>query len=304
MLDVLPGLYAAVDEPFADASILPTYLLAQFTRRTVTVALGGDGSDELLAGYPTFGADRLARWYRVPRLLHERAAVPLANLLPVSTDNFSLDFKLKRFLRGARAPEDVRHGVWLGSFPPDEIDRLLVAGPVGTDPYEGLRTLWASAPGSDALSRLIFLYVKTYLTDDILVKTDRASMLNSLEVRAPFLDHTLVEFLGSVPSSLKLRRFTTKHLLKRAVRDLLPGEIADRPKKGFGIPLAAWLKGELREPLLDELSPERLRRQGIFDPAEVTRLVTEHLDGRRDNRKELWTLFAFQLWHRGYGAAS
>ena len=130
------------------------------------------------------------------------------------------------------------------------------------------------------------------------MKVDRASMACSLEVRAPFLDVELVEFLGRVPPRLKLRRFDTKHLLKRAMAGSLPSGIAGRAKKGFGIPIAAWFKSELRDALQDELSPSRLRAQGIFDPTEVDRLLSEHLSGRRDHRKQLWTLFVFQLWHR------
>jgi asparagine synthase (glutamine-hydrolysing) len=267
------------------------------------VALGGDGSDELLAGYPTFPADTVARWYRMPRVLHRGVVVPLAARLPVSTANFSLDFKVNRFLRGAREPRDVRHGAWLGAFTAEGVSRVLSSANTGIDPFERFRVVDRRAPHRDPVARLIYLYARTYLQDDILVKTDRASMLTSLEVRAPFLDHTLVEFLGRVPSSLKLRRFTTKHLLKLAVSDLLPPEIVRRRKKGFGIPLAAWFGKELRQPLLDELSPDRLRRQGIFEPVEVSRLVREHLDGKRDHRKELWTLFAFQVWHRSWGCA-
>ena len=215
--------------------------------------------------------------------------------MPVSTDNFSFDFKLKRFLRAAAAREDVRHAVWLGSFTPAEQAELLTAAP--SDPFAEQRRLLASAKG-DQVGKLIYLYAKTYLQDDILVKVDRASMACSLEVRAPFLDVELSEFLSRVPSRLKLRRLDTKHLLKRAMGDVLPPGIANRPKKGFGIPVAAWFKGELREALQDELSPERIRRQGLFEPAEVNRLVSEHLSGRRDHRKPLWTLFVFQLWHR------
>jgi len=150
----------------------------------------------------------------------------------------------------------------------------------------------------DRLERLIYVYSKTYLQDDILVKLDRASMASSLEVRAPFLDVDLVEFLGRVPARLKLRRFDTKHLLKRAMADVLPSGVASRPKKGFGIPVAEWLKGALREALQDELSPARIKNQGIFEPAVVERLISEHMTGRRDHRKPLWTLFVFQLWHR------
>ena len=142
------------------------------------------------------------------------------------------------------------------------------------------------------------MYAKTYLQDDILVKVDRASMAYSLEVRAPFLDVELVEFLGASLRASSFERFETKHLLKRAMEAMLPAGIADRPKKGFGIPIAAWFKGPLREPLLDELSPERLRAQGIFDPTAGAAARSEHISGRRDERKALWTLFVFQLWHR------
>ncbi len=296
LLDLLPAVADVLDEPFADASVLPTYLLSRFTRESVTVALGGDGGDELLAGYPTFPADRVARLYRMPGPVHRRVLVPLAGKLPTSTANFSLDFKVKRFLRAAASSADERHPTWLGSFAPEELDALLTSTP--SDPLEEQRRAFASAPTRNELERLVYLYAKTYLQDDILVKVDRASMACSLEVRAPFLDVDLVEFLGRVPPRLKLRRFETKHLLKEAMKDVLPPGIATRSKKGFGIPVAQWLKGELREAVTDELSPDRLRSQGIFEPAEVQRLLSEHLTGRRDHRKQLWTLFMFQLWHR------
>jgi len=301
MADLLPTIADALDEPFADASILPTYLLSRFTREHVTVALGGDGGDELLAGYPTFPADRVASLYPMPRLLHERLVMPLADLLPVSTANFSFDFKLKRFLRGAGMPSGIRHPVWLGSFTPEEQRNLLVRP--GRDPLETHRRAFGAAPTGDRVERLIYLYARTYLQDDILVKVDRASMACSLEVRAPFLDLELVEFLGRVPARLKLRRLDTKHILKRALADVLPEGIAARAKKGFGVPVADWIKGELREAVQDELSAERLRRQGIFEPAAVERLLGEHMSGRRDHRKPLWTLFMFQLWHRRWAEA-
>jgi asparagine synthase (glutamine-hydrolysing) len=302
MLDLLPEVTEFLDEPFADASVLPTYLLSRFTREHVTVALGGDGSDELLAGYPTFAADRAARAYPVPQRLNERLVAPLADRLPVSTGNFSFDFKLKRFVRGAALRPDVRHPVWLGSFSSDEQSALLAKEP--GDPYAEWSAAYASAPTTSSLERLIYAYAKTYLQDDILVKVDRASMACSLEVRAPFLDVDVVDFLGRVPPRLKLRRFDTKHLLKRAMTDLLPAGIANRPKKGFGIPIAEWFKGELRDPLREELSEARLESQGIFVPSEVQRLLTEHMSGRRDHRKALWTLFVFQLWHRRWSEHS
>ena len=298
MLDLLPEVFAHVDEPFADASILPTYLLSRFTREHVTVALGGDGSDELLAGYPTFKADRLARLYPIPPRMNERTAIRVADRLPVSTANFSFDFKLKRFLRGAALPPATRHAAWLGAFMPEEQAALLVTPPPAV--LAESQHIFDAAPTSDPVERLIYLYAKTYLPDDILVKVDRASMANSLEVRAPFLDVELASFLARVPPRLKLKRLDTKHILNRAMSDLLPEGIADRPKKGFGIPVARWFKGELRESLQEELAVSRLRSQGIFEPREVQRLLSEHLSDRRDHRKALWTLFVFQLWHRSW----
>jgi asparagine synthase (glutamine-hydrolysing) len=296
MIDALPSLVEVLDEPFADASVLPTYVLSRFARQSVTVALGGDGADELLAGYPTFSAERIARLYRMPRVLHDHVVANLVDRLPVSTDNFSADFKLKRFVRAANEPASIRHPLWLGAFSPREQQELLV-GPAG-DAYDEVRQAFANAPTTDPINRLVYSYARTYLQDDILVKVDRASMATSLEIRAPFLDVELADFLGRVPPRLKLRRFDTKHLLKRAMRGVLPPGIADRPKKGFGIPIAAWFKGELLAHLQEELSAERVRRQGLFDAPTVGRLVSEHVSGRRDNRKQLWTLFVFQLWHR------
>jgi asparagine synthase (glutamine-hydrolysing) len=300
MLELLPTIADTLDEPLGDASVLPTYLLSRFARDHVTVALGGDGSDELLAGYPTFLASRFARFYHVPQGLHHRVVLPLANLLPVSTRDFSFDFKVKRFLRGASYPAEVRHPIWLGSFAPEE-QALLLREPV-TDPLGPARNTALRAPAGDSVAHLTYVYVDGYLQDDILTKVDRASMALSLEVRAPFLDLELVEFLARVPSTLKLRGLTTKYLLKEAMADRLPPGIATRTKKGFGIPIAKWLKDELRNELLDALSPSRIASQGLFDRHEVERLVREHLDGRRDHRKQLWTLFCFQRWYETYGS--
>ena len=298
MVDILPDVADFLDEPFADPSIVPTYLLSRFTRQHVTVALGGDGGDELLAGYPTFQAERVARYYRVPRALHERVLVPLAGRLPVSHDNFSLDFKLKRFLQGALHPPGVRNQVWLGAFDRAGLEDVLGAEALaGEDPYDDIARAEAECPSENPLERLIYLYGRFYLQDDILAKVDRASMACSLEVRAPFLDYTLVEFLNSIPPDLKLRGLQTKYILKRAMGKRLPPGIAARGKKGFGIPVARWFRGELRELACDVLDAGRIRQQGIFRWRAVERLLDEHFRGVRDNRKQLWTLFVFQLWY-------
>jgi len=301
LVDILPGVGRLLDEPLADASIIPTYLLARFTRRHVTVALGGDGGDELFAGYPTFPAHRLAQLYRlVPPVLRDHLIRPLAQRLPVSTDNFSFDFKVKQFLRGAALPSGIRNQTWLGSFTPAE-QQELIPGIADQGDYEDILAAEKSCDSTDSVNRLIYLYCKFYLQDDILAKVDRATMACSLEARAPFLDYTFVEFANAIPSQLKLHGLTTKYILKKALRTKLPPQIASRPKKGFGIPIAKWFRKDLRELLLDTFSEPRMKQQGIFNYRTVTRLINEHLQGAKDNRKQLWTLLMFQQWFDNYG---
>ena len=297
VLDLLPEVAGWLDEPFGDASVLPTHLLSRFARESVTVVLGGDGADELLAGYPTFEAERAARVFRkLPAPARALAGAAVARL-PVDHGNISLDFKLKQFLRGATEPSALAHQRWLGSFSGSEVSRLLV-DPRGFDvEAEHVRRALALAPGSDPLTRSLALYQDTYLPDDILRKVDRASMACGLEVRAPFLDAGLVDAIEGLPASYKYGRGRTKRLLKASASGRLPAAILDRPKKGFGIPVARWLRGPLA-PLLDRLlEPGRLQRQGLFRPEEVSRRVAEHRAGVRDHRKPLWTLLMFQLWH-------
>jgi asparagine synthase (glutamine-hydrolysing) len=294
--ELLPEVAAWLDEPFGDASVLPTHLLSRFARSEVKVVLGGDGADELLAGYPTFAAERAARLFRrLPRPAQALAGAAVGRL-PVDHRNFSFDFKLKQFLRGAAEPLPLAHQRWLGSFSGPEIARLLVDGdPIGIE-AEHLRRA-AALDGGDDLSRSLALYQATYLPEDILTKVDRASMACSLEVRAPFLDAELVDFLQALPPSYKFGRSQTKRLLKRAAAKRLPASILTRPKKGFGIPVAHWLRGPLSPLLQQLLGRERLQRQGIFVPDQVARRIAEHQSGIRDHRKPLWTLLMFQLWY-------
>ncbi len=299
VLDLLPEVAGWLDEPFGDASILPTHLLSRFARESVKVVLGGDGADELLAGYPTFVAERASRVYdRLPRAARSLLGAAV-DRLPVDHRNFSLDFKLKQFLRGAGLPAPLAHQRWLGSFSGSELGRLLV-DPLTVDVEQAHldRASRLLLPDhADALSRSLWLYQDTYLPEDILTKVDRASMACGLEVRAPFLDVELVERIERLPASYKYGKGQTKRLLKASAAGRLPAEILSRPKKGFGIPVARWLRGPLSGLLGSLLAPERLARQGLFRPMEVARLVGEHREGRRDHRKPLWTLLMFQLWY-------
>ncbi len=263
----------------------------------MTVALGGDGADELMAGYPTFEAERASGIYRrLPRL--GRSLVnSVVQRLPVNHGNLSLDFKLKQFLRGANESTPLAHQRWLGSFSGPEIVAIENRS-VGLDvEAEHLARVQTLAIGGDRLTRSLRLYQETYLPDDILAKVDRASMACGLEVRAPFLDAELVDSIQRLPASYKYGAGITKRLLKAAAGQKLPAAILARPKKGFGIPIARWLRGPLGPLMNSLLAPDRLKKQGLFKPDEVARRIGEHQAGVRDHRKPLWTLLMFQLWH-------
>jgi len=303
--ELIDGLPDLLDEPLGDASLLATYLLSRFARRTVTVALSGDGGDEIFAGYPTYQAHRLAKAYdRVPGVIREGLVRPLVHRLPVSLDNLSLDFRLKRFVEGIPYGVVERHAVWMGSFTPVEQKELFtpdtLARMPGPPSYATFQALAARLPEEPWLNRILYLDLKGYLGEGVLTKVDRASMACSLEVRVPLLDRRVVELAGTLPPELKLRGLTTKYIFKQAMRGLLPDEIVARPKKGFGIPLGRWFQGELA-PLLEEAcSTDAVRRGGLFRPEVVERLLREHREGRCDHRKKLYTLLAWHLWAARY----
>lgn len=288
------------DEPVADASVLPTLLLSLFTREHVTVALGGDGADELLLGYPTFQAEQYAKLYaRVPEAVRALLRKGV-ELLPVSTKYMSLDFKARKFTHDFADDPMLRHLQWLGSFKESELVALL--SPAVAENISGINTELVSQWESECsrlegLNALSHLYMRTYLMDQVLVKVDRASMRYALEVRAPFLSHDVVEFLLSLPPDMKYRNGRGKYLLRTLMRGRLPDEIIDRPKQGFAAPVAEWLRGPLKGLMTDLLSPAHLKGQDIFNVAEVERLVREHMSGSRDHHKKLWTLLVFELWN-------
>jgi asparagine synthase (glutamine-hydrolysing) len=304
LLDIVPNLPDILDEPMADASILPTYLLSKFTREYVKVALGGDGGDELFAGYPTYLAHKFARQYELfLKNLHPVIQF-LGNLLPVSDNNISFDFKVKKFLSGIGYSDGIRNSVWLGSFSFPDIEKVI--SPELLNQFDRLRMVEEISsyekefPQKDLITMLQYLDLKLYFQESILVKVDRASMACSLEVRAPFLDHELVEFVMGLPSKLKLKGFTSKYILKKAMANWLPNEVINRPKKGFGVPIAKWVKGPLKELFGDLLSPDRIKREGFFNPEYVSSLFQEHLLNKKDNRKQLWTLLVWELWVNHY----
>lgn len=307
MRDVLPTIADHLAEPFADHSVVPTYLLSRFARSRVTVALGGDGGDELFLGYPTFLAERL----RPPALdlggaLLERSAGMLlraARRLPVSHDNLSLDFKLRQALLGLAEPRPLRrHQLFLTGMAPHLLSPLLapdVREALSQQAFEGLDLLedQARAAGArDVWDVLTYGYAKTYMGAGVLQKVDRASMAVSLEVRAPMMDKRFVDLALSFRGRDKLKHLTTKAALKRAARGLIPDDIIDRPKKGFGMPVASWFAGPLRGLLEDVLSSSSVASDGLLDPKAVRKLLDEHTSRRQNHRKSLWALFMFTWW--------
>jgi asparagine synthase (glutamine-hydrolysing) len=307
VLELVPRLGALLDEPFGDGSLIPTHLLSRFAREHVTVALGGDGADELFGGYPTFQAEAVSRFTEhLPRPAAgwlARGARALTDRLPVSTANFSLDFKLRQFSRGLEEEGPRRHQAWLASLLPREVAELLlpeVARAAEMDPpsrlYDAVDRSLARCSSDDRWDRLLAFYTSGYLADDMLVKVDRASMATSLEVRAPMLSREMVSLACRLEPSLRVRGGDTKRVIKRAARGLVPDELIDRSKHGFGMPVATWLRGELRDLLEDTLSERRLREANLLRPAAVRRLVEDHVAGRANHRKPLWTLLALELW--------
>ncbi|OGR31073.1 MAG: asparagine synthase (glutamine-hydrolyzing) [Desulfobacca sp. RBG_16_60_12] len=299
VLELVPRLADFLDEPLGDSSFLPSFFLSEFARRRVKVALGGDGGDELFAGYSTLQAHQLSKYYQglIPKWLHDHLAGRMLNCLPVSFNNLSLDFKVRRFLQGQAFTPLIRHHHWLGSFTPQQIQRHLRPGMGGEGEMENLIADHGRQSGArEVLNQVLYCDMKLYLEGDILPKVDRASMANSLEVRVPFLNARLLEFAGRLPLRFKLRGFTRKYLLRQAFKDLLPPGIIHRSKKGFNMPVAKWLTGPLKPLAADLFSEARLKRAGLFNPQYVQTLLAEHLSRRRDHRKLLWTLLVFELW--------
>jgi asparagine synthase (glutamine-hydrolysing) len=301
---LLARLGTMLDEPLADPAFLPTLHLARHTRAAVTVALGGDGGDELLCGYPTaLALGPVRAMNRLPGGAL-RAVAGLVDALPASTGYGSPSFLLKQFVRGAVHPPDIATQIMMGGLTPSEQWELAAPevreSAASFDPYADVAEAMEGAPAGDAISRLVYHHSKLYLAGQTLVKVDRATMAYGLETRAPFLDPGLVELTCAMPSSLKLHRFTTKYILKRALAGRLPDAILRRRKQGFGVPLAQWFRGPLRPILEETLNAERLRRIGLLAPEGVGRLIREHMSGRRDHRKVLWALLAFELWRESY----
>jgi asparagine synthase (glutamine-hydrolysing) len=287
---LLPEIVSKLDEPMGDSSLLPTWLLSRVTRKSVTVALGGDGADELFAGYDPFQALKPASLYSkwIPKPLH-KGIEQLCALLPVSHTNMSFDFKLKRTLRGLGYPQKLWNPVWLGPLAHNELQSLFQEDIEMEALYSEAIDLWDQSKCASLTDQTLGFYTRFYLQEDILFKVDRASMMNSLEVRAPFLDIDLVDFVRKIPWNYKYRTGQTKYILKKALEPILPREILYRSKKGFGIPIGKWLKQPFFKPKTDLLSE-------MINPLFVRKLYQAHLNNQIDNRAFLWNCWLLGTW--------
>ncbi len=297
--EVVDDLAWHFDEPFADSSAIPTYMVSKLARDHVTVVLSGDGGDELFAGYTRYVVDRKRGGFeRLPKPLREGLMRPLSERLPHAAwgrnylHNVSLD-PISRYLDSVSVFTNLnRRSLYTSDF-----SRQLGSGGYVASLF---KKLVENVKSDEPLDRLLYIDSKTYLPGDILTKVDRMSMAVSLEARAPLLDHKLIEFVTRVPAALKLAGLETKHLLKRAVRDLVPAEILDRPKQGFGVPIQEWINQQLRSRIRDTLSDARTKQRGYIDSHYVSVLLDEHERGRRDHSMSLWALVMLELWHRQF----
>jgi asparagine synthase (glutamine-hydrolysing) len=293
----LPDLVCALDEP-SDPLSLCTWLLAKFTRRHVKVVIGGDGGDELFGGYDRYlPHPRVAQFDSLPLPGKRQVASMVWPLLPHGARG-------KNFLRHVARSDDGRYLDSIAFFQPDEKQSLyspdmrrLLQGGQAEDRLAAHFSRFARLSPHSRMMRVDF---ETYLPEDVLTKVDRMSMAHSIETRVPLLDNEVIDFAATLPSSLKIVNGRRKHVLKEAARRLLPPEILDRKKQGFGVPLGVWFQGGLTDVFSDVLRSPTTRQRGYFAPAFVDRMVDEHLTGKRDHTLRLWQLLVFELWHRQY----
>lgn len=291
------------DEPFADVSAFSTYLVSNLAKKHVTVVLSGDGGDELLAGYDWYIASNMDRYYRkLPYVLRNKVIYPAIQMLPYSSQKKGLSNILKRFVEGSSYPVEGRHVRWQFFLPDSErlYSDQLFSDLENVNSFELINDLYLNNNAENSLTKEQYVDMKMYLPDDILVKVDRMSMANSLEARVPLLNQHFVELAATIPAYSNLHRISTKYIFKKAMTKLLPKEIIHRKKQGFSIPIKNWLQDELSDLMIETLSRNRLEEKGYVKYDYVNKLIKQHLEKKRNNAHQLWSLMVFEMWHEMY----
>jgi len=289
-IGILPLLAERYGEPYADSSCIPTYYVCRETKRFVTVALNGDGGDESFAGYERYQAMLASEIYgKLPGSI-KKSMEFFVNAMPDSINSKNKIRRIKRFFEGVNLPAAERYVRWLGIFDGDTKD----------DPARFVRPYISDENIRGFLDRFLAADVSLYLPDDLLVKVDIASMANSLEARSPFLDHKLMEFAASLPPQYKMKNFVKKYILKKALKDLIPGENLHRKKMGFGLPVGAWFRGEIRDFMRDTIISKSSFSKRYFKEGVLGKMIEDHLRKRKDYARQLWTLFMLELWHQRF----
>ena len=306
ILDSFPAVLETLDEPFADSSAVPAYAVSQETKQHVTVALAGDGADELFAGYRMYQGEYLAKYYSIlPDILKEKVIEPFINYLPDSRDKKHSEYirRLKKFTKGMSGSLAERFYGWQEIFPSATRQRLIkhnLRDKISVQEGKEIISQKLNEFTGDNINRMLYVDVKNSLPGDMLTKVDLMSMRNSLEVRIPFLDHEVVEFAFEMEGSVKLKGLKRKYILMETFKDILPPMLHNRPKWGFEMPIGAWLRTELRF-LIDEfLSRDFINKQGIFEYEVIDGLIKKHLSKKMDTSWQLWNLIVFQHWYKMY----
>ncbi len=302
---ILPNIIRSFDEPFADSSVIPNYLVCEAARKWVTVALSGTGGDELFAGYERYRGALFAEQFQyLPAWLRQRIIRPVIGALPESGAGTLWMDRIKRFVDGENLPLPDRYQKYLVAFDEEEKRRVFSQNLLSElQKAEGLQVqaeMLRVKASTDPLDWMLNADMHTYLPDDELRKTDRLSMWHSLEVRVPFLDHKLVEFVATIPAQYKLKRWEKKYILIQSLKGIVPDRILHRRKQGFSIPLASWLRGPLKELVHTYLSPQALKGVGLFNSSAVAELLEEHDRLVRNHETRIWALLIFMLWHKMY----
>jgi len=304
IIEVLPNIVWHLDEPFADSSAIPTYLVSEAARKYVTVALTGIGGDEVFGGYPRYLGARVSRQYAKLPFWLRRSLARGVEVIPESSTSRNIPGWIKRFIRGGLLPVDERYISWVSFLTDRQKTQLFtedfLAQTKDFPVYEVHKAFYSENNLENILDKIFYLDIKTYLADDLLMMGDKMSMAHSLELRVPFCDHKLIEFAATIPAELKFKGLKLKSLFKKALKGFLPEDILQRKKQGFMVPLAKWFQNELKGFTLDLLSEERIKKRGYFRPDFIRWVLDQHYDGRQNFTDQIYALISLELWHQIY----